>query len=66
MYLLHIFPILVLVQLGVNAMQQYPERYDYTHWEAMSLICLYATGLTILGSVVIYLIIERPIMNLRK
>ena len=66
MYLLHIFPILVLVQLGVNAMQQYPERYDYTHWEAMSLICFYYTGLTFLGSVVIYLIIERPIMNLRK
>ena len=31
----------------------------------MSLICLYATGLTILGSVVIYLILDRPIMNLR-
>lgn len=66
MYLLHIFPILLLVQLGVDAMQKYPERYNYTHWEAMSLICLYATGLTILGATIIYLIIERPIMNLRK
>jgi len=66
MYLLHIFPILILVQLGVSAMQKYPERYDYTHWEAMSLICVYATGITILGAVIVYLIIERPIMNLRK
>ncbi|MEE2730030.1 MAG: acyltransferase [Pseudomonadota bacterium] len=66
MYLLHVFPILILVQMGVNAMQQYPERYDYTHWQAMSLICLYSTIITILGAVIIYLLIERPIMNLRK
>lgn len=66
MYLLHVFPIAVLVQLGVDAMQRFPERYDYTHFEAMSLICLYSTGLTILGALIVYLVIERPIMNLRK
>ena len=66
MYLIHVFPILLLVQNGVAAMQKYPERYDYTHWEAMWLISLYSAGLTILGAVIIYLIIERPIMNLRR
>lgn len=66
MYLIHVFPIAILVQNGIAAMEKYPERYNYTHWEAMTLISLYSTGLTILGAVIIYLIIERPIMNLRK
>ena len=54
------------MQQGIYVMEKYPERYAYSHWEAMSLICLYATVLTILGAMVIYLVIERPIMNLRK
>src|SRR5690606_5691787 len=66
MYLLHVLPIVAMVSLGINAMQKYPERYDYTHWEAMCLLTLYSTGLTILGAVIFYLLIERPIMNLRK
>lgn len=66
MYLLHVLPIVAMVSLGINAMQQYPERYDYTHWEAMCILTLYSTGLTILGAVIFYLLIERPIMNLRK
>ncbi|MGC1508692.1 acyltransferase family protein [Ketobacter sp.] len=66
MYLLHVFPIVILVQLGVQAMDKYPERYDYTHWQAMSLICLYSTVITIIGALVIYLLVEKPLMNLRK
>lgn len=47
-------------------MAKYPEQYDYTHWEAMALIALYGTGLTFVLALIIYMVIERPIMNLRK
>ncbi len=66
MYLLHLLPISAMVSLGVHAMQKFPERYPYTHWEAMSILTLYSTGLTILGAFIFYMLIERPIMNLRK
>ena len=66
MYLVHVFPIAVLVQNAVPAMAKYPEQYDYTHWEAMALIALYGTGLTFVLALIIYMVIERPIMNLRK
>ena len=52
--------------MAIPAMQKFPERYDYTHWEAMCIITAYSTGLTILGALFIYLLVERPIMNLRK
>ena len=66
MYLLHVLPIVAMVSLGVNAMQKYPERYDYTHWEAMCILTAYSSALTIFGALIFYLLIERPIMNLRK
>ncbi len=66
MYLLHVFPIVILAQLATNAMKNFPERYDYSHFEAMSLIALYSLPITILGAMVIYLLVERPIMNLRS
>ena len=66
MYLVHILPIVAMVSLGVNAMHKFPKLYPYTHWEAMSLLTLYSTGLTILLALIFYLVIERPIMNLRK
>ena len=66
MYLLHVLPIVAMVSLGVEAMHNYPKLYPYTNWEAMCLLSLYSAGLTILGALVFYLLIERPIMNLRK
>lgn len=66
MYLLHVLPIAAMVSIGINAMKQRPDLYAYTHWEAMSILTLYSTILTILGALVFYLLIERPIMNLRK
>ena len=66
MYLLHVLPIVAMVSLGINAMQKYPERYNYSHWEAMCILTFYSTGLTILGAFIFYMLIERPIMNLRK
>ena len=66
MYLIHIIPILAVVAGGVHGREKFPEHYDYSHWEMASLLTLYSTVLTILGAVVIYLLVERPIMNLRK
>lgn len=66
MYLLHVLPIVFMVSRGIHVMNKYPEQYDYTHWEAMCILTVYSTGLTIAGALVFYLLIERPIMNLRK
>lgn len=66
MYLVHVFPIAILVQLGLDAMAHFPERYDYTHWQAMTLICAYSTVITVIMALIIYLLIERPLMNLRR
>lgn len=66
MYLVHVVPIAILVQVGVSAMQKNPRYMAYTHWQALAEISLYSFLLTVLLALVIYLLIERPVMNLRK
>ena len=57
---------LTVVPLGVRSFIAFPEVYPFGHWEAMWILTAVATVLTILGATIIYLLVERPIMNLRK
>ncbi|MEZ5512104.1 MAG: acyltransferase [Gammaproteobacteria bacterium] len=66
MYLLHVLAIMAVVPLGVRSFIAFPEVYPFDHWEAMWILTAVATVLTILGATIIYLLVERPIMNLRK
>jgi peptidoglycan/LPS O-acetylase OafA/YrhL len=66
MYLLHVLAIMAVVPLGVRSFIAFPEVYPFGHWEAMWILTAVATVLTILGATIIYLLVERPIMNLRK
>ena len=66
MYLLQMAPIVAVVSIWLNTTHKYPNLYHYTQWQTMSLLTLYSTGLTIFLALIFYLLIERPIMNLRK
>lgn len=66
MYLVHVIAVSVAVSIVVNLMQKKPEIHNYSHMEAIWIIFGIGLLLTILVSVIIYLVIERPLMNLRK
>lgn len=66
MYLCHMFFISSMVQLAMSLIISQPERFGLPHWQAMTLITIVCTFMTVLTAAIIYLLIERPIMNLRK
>lgn len=65
MYLLHVMIIVFLVHLAIPAVLAMPESLAPSPFKVMCFLSLYSTILSILGAVIIYLVIERPIMNLR-
>lgn len=65
MYLLHVMIIVILVHLAIPAVLSMPEGLSPSPGKVMFFLSLYSTFLSVLGAIVIYLVIERPIMNLR-
>jgi peptidoglycan/LPS O-acetylase OafA/YrhL len=65
MYLWHLFPIVVLVKTAAHTAASNPSAGDGSPWAVIAALSVYSTIITILGAVVIYLLVERPVMNLR-
>ncbi len=66
MYLMHVLAVSVVVSLLVSAMKKQPEIYNYSHIEAVWIVFGVSTLITVIIATLLYLIVERPLMNLRK
>lgn len=66
MYLCHMFFISSMVQQAMTLILRHPERFALPHWLAMAMITVVCTTMTVITAAIIYLLIERPVMNLRK
>ncbi|PIE40838.1 MAG: hypothetical protein CSA49_06435 [Gammaproteobacteria bacterium] len=63
MYLVHVVLIIIVVTWAKGLVEQNPE---ISHFTAISYVFLISFVLTTLLAVIMYLLIERPLMNLRK
>lgn len=66
MYLVHVLAVVAAASLVSGAITKHPELYDYTPMQAVWIVFGISLVLTILVAVFMYLVIERPLMNLRK
>jgi peptidoglycan/LPS O-acetylase OafA/YrhL len=66
MYLVHVLVVSVVVSLLLNAMKHQPEIWTFPPMQAVWLIFGVSLVLTVLVATIMYLILERPLMNLRK
>ena len=63
MYLIHVVPVALAVTQAIAMMKTNP---DFSHFDAVFYIFIVSTLLTAFVAMLMYLFIERPIMNLRK
>ncbi|OUS24047.1 hypothetical protein A9Q99_26245 [Gammaproteobacteria bacterium 45_16_T64] len=67
MYLVHVVAISVVCSMVLAGMKAAPEQYiNWSTYEIIGMVFVASSLLTIFTAVVIYLLIERPIMNLRR
>lgn len=66
MYLVHVLAVTFAAAVIGQSILKYPEKYAYTPFEAIGLVYVVSLILTLFFATLCYLLIERPIMNLRK
>lgn len=67
MYLVHVVAISVVCSMVLAGMKAAPEEYvNWSTYDIIGMIFLASSLLTIFTAMMIYLLIERPIMNLRR
>lgn len=66
LYLIHLVVMSVIIPAIVNLTLSMPEQYDWSTLECLAYGFIISTVLSLAIAALIYLFIEKPIMNLRK
>lgn len=66
MYLLHVLAITLAAAVVGQWVTKYPEKYPWDVFQSIGVVFLLSFVVTVFFAILFYLLIERPIMNLRK
>jgi peptidoglycan/LPS O-acetylase OafA/YrhL len=66
MYLVHVLAVTAAASVVGQWVTKYPERYPWSPFEAIGVVYLLSLVVTVLLAMILYLLVERPIMNLRR